>query len=216
MDTKTIITKIKEARELSKKRNFKQTFDLIINLKNLDLRKPDNKVDIGVNLDCQMKPKKLKICAVIDHTISGADKVFDKVLFNDELSDMKGQMKEIRKLSKDYDKFVVQMNYMPLFAQVLGRYLGPIGKMPSPKLGMVINPKSNLAELYKKLQVTVHLQTKRNLVLQASIGSEDEKDEIIAKNIMHIYESLVHVLPTHENNVKEFGIKLTMSKLVVL
>ena len=216
MDSNQIIEKIKEARELSTKRKFTQTFDLIINLQNMDLKKPTDKVDVGVTLDCPIKPKKLKIMAIIDHSISGAEEIFDKVLYNEELSALKGDMKKIREITHGYDKFVVQMNYMPLFAQVLGRFLGPMGKMPSPKLGMVINPKTPLKELYEKIQKTAHLQTKKNLVLQVSIGSEKEKDETIAKNIEHIYEQLVHALPNQQNNLKNIGLKLTMGKLVVL
>lgn len=216
MDSKEVLNKIQEVRELSKKRNFKQTFDLTINLKNLDLRKPESKVDFGVKLDCQLKTKKLKVLAVIDHSISGAEEVFDKVLYNDELASLKSDMQAIRKITHGFDKFVVQMNHMPLFAQVLGKFLGPMGKMPSPKLGMIINPKSDLAKLYENLQQTAHVQLKKNLVLQVSIGSENESDEIIMKNIVHIYESLVHALPDHNNNLKNISLKLTMSKPVVL
>lgn len=213
MNLEEIKSKIKEARELSKDRKFTQTFDLIFNLQNLDLKQPSNKVDVGVTLDCQVRPKKYKILAVIDHSVEGADEVFDKVLYNDELLALKGNMSEIRKITHEYDKFVVQANFMPQFAQILGRYLGPMNKMPSPKLGMVISAKTPLQELYDKLQKTILLQTKKNLVLQVSIGSEKESDEIIAKNVLHIYETLVHALPGHQNNLKNTGIKLTMGKL---
>lgn len=216
MNAKEIETKIKEARELSKKRNFSQTFDLIFNLQQMDLKKPDHKVDVGITLPSQLKPKKLRVCIVVDHSVKGAEEIFDKVLYNEELAALKGNMKEIREITHNFDKFVVQANYMPQFAQVLGRYLGPMNKMPSPKLGMVITPKSPLQEVYNKLQKTVHLQTKKNLVLQCSVGSEKETDEQIAKNIQVVYEGLVHALPNHEHNIKNSQIKLTMGKVVNL
>lgn len=216
MDVKEITKKIKEAREASKKRNFTQTFDLIINLQALDLKKPEHKVDIGVTLYTPVKEGKIKVCAVIDHSIEGAEEVFDKVLYSEDLNNLKGNMAEIRKITHGYDKFVVQANLMPTFAQILGRFLGPMNKMPSPKLGMVITNKTPIGDLYEKLQKTVQLQTKKNLVLQASIGSEKEKDEEIAKNIMWIHESLLHVLPNQQNNIKDVGLKLTMGKRVVL
>lgn len=216
MNDKEIQAKLKEIRKDTKGRKFKQTFDLIINLQHLDLKKPEHKVDFGVTLDSQIRVKKLKICAIIDHGVEGADKVFDKVIFSDELSPMKGNMKKIREITHGYDRFVVQANHMPLFAQVLGRYLGPMNKMPSPKLGMIISPKTPIKELYEKLQKTVILQTKKNLVLQTPIGSEEESDENIAKNILNIYETLTHALPNHGQNVKNVGVKLTMGKVVVL
>ena len=216
MKNNEIVTKIKEVRELSVKRKFDQTFDLVFNLQHLDLKKPEHKVDVGIVLNTNVKPKTYKICAIIDHTVQGAEEVFDHVLFNDELAAMKGNMEKIRKITHKFDKFVVQANHMPLFAQVLGRYLGPMGKMPSPKLGMVITPKTPLPALYEKLQKTVHLQTKKNLVLQVSVGSEKESDEAIAENILAVYDQLIHALPAQKNNLKNSKLKLTMSKLVVL
>jgi len=216
MDIKDIKNKLKEVRELSKKRKFDQNFDLIINLQNMDLKKADHKVDIGVTLVNQVKSKKMKICAIIDHSLTGADKVFDKVLYNDELSEMKGNMDKIRPIIHGYDKFVVQANLMPIFAQILGRYLGPMNKMPSPKLGMIINPKTPLQALFDKLQKTVLIQTKKNLVLQMTIGSEKESDENITENIEHIFDSVLHALPNQHNNIKNVKVKLTMGKLVEL
>ena len=216
MNIDEIKKKIKEVRELSKKRNFDQNFDLIINLQNLDLKKPDHKVDVGVTLKNQAKSKKYKICAIVDHGVSDAEKVFDKVIYNDELASMKGDMEKIRPIIHNYDKFVVQANYMPLFAQILGRYLGPMNKMPSPKLGMVITAKTPLKELYDKLQKTIHIQTKKNLVLQMTVGSEKESDDDIAENIKHVYDVVLHSLPNQQNNIKNINLKLTMGKKVVL
>jgi len=216
MNLKEVEKKIKELRELSPKRNFTQTFDIIVNLQQLDLKRPDHKVDIGVTMDCNLKPKKMKICAIVDRAITGAEDIFDHVIYNDELVAMKGDMEKIRKVTHGYDKFVVLMNVMPVFAQVLGRYLGPMNKMPSPKLGMVITNKSDLKATYDKIQKTAQLQTKKNLVLQTAVGAESESDELIAKNIVHLYEALSHALPNHGHNIKEVVLKLTMSKGVRL
>jgi len=216
MNLEDIKSKIKEAREASKDRKFTQTFDLVFNLQNIDLKQPSSKVDVGVALESDLRPKKFKILAIIDHSVTGAEEVFDKVIYSEELIALKGNMSEIRKITHGFDKFVVQANYMPQFAQILGRFLGPMNKMPSPKLGMVITAKTALPELYQKIQKTVHLQTKKNLVIQASVGSEKESDETIAKNIQHVYDTLIHALPGHENNLKNSGIKLTMGKLVRL
>lgn len=216
MEVKQVVEKIKELRELSQGRNFTQSLDVIVNLQQLDLKKPEHKVDVGVTLPTQIKPKKLKICAIVDRTVTEAEKVFDGVLYNDDMMAMKGDLTQIRKITHGYDKFVVQANFMPQFAQVFGRYLGPMNKMPSPKLGMVIGPKVPLEPLYEKLQKSVHLQTRKNLVLQASVGAESESDEQLAQNIVQLYNALVHSLVNHEHNIKNVGIKFTMSKLVVL
>ena len=216
MNVEEITQKLKQARELSKQRNFTQTFDLIFNLQQIDLKKPDHKVDVGVTLSSQAKPKKQTVCAVVDHSMSHAEKIFDKVIYNDELEKVKGDMDEIRKITHGYDKFVVQANLMPLFAQILGRYLGPMNKMPSPKLGMVITDKTPLEPLYEKLQKTVHLATRKNTVLQVPVGPESESDETIAKNISTVYDALYQALPNNGHNIKNVSIKLTMGNPVVL
>ena len=212
MNEKSIIEKIGNLRKNSKKRNFTQTFDLIINLKNFDLKNPSNKLDLGVLLNSNIKSKKLKVCAVIDHSITGCEKIFDKVLYVDDLMALKSDMGAIRKVTHEFDKFVVQVNHMPQFAQVLGRYLGPMNKMPSPKLGMIITPKTNLDELFEKIQKTFHIQVKKNLVIQGSVGYETLKDEEIAQNILLVYNSLIGALPNGEFNIANVNLKLTMSR----
>ncbi|MCH8519496.1 MAG: hypothetical protein LAT82_01950 [Nanoarchaeota archaeon] len=216
MNTQNVVNKIKELRELTPKRNFNQSLDIVINLQQIDLKKPEHKVDVGITMTTPIKPKPLKICVIVDKTMKEAEGVFDHVLYGDDMVAMKGDMKKIRTITHKFDKFVVQSSFMPQFAQVFGRFLGPMNKMPSPKLGMVITDKTPLQPLYDKLQRTVHLQTRKNLVLQASIGAENESDEELAEKIVQIHQALVQTLVNRENNINNIGIKFTMSKLVVL
>lgn len=216
MKAQDVVPKIKELRELSQKRNFPQTLDIIVNLQQIDLKKPEHKVDLGISMPTPIKAKPIKVCAIIDKSMSHAEDVFDHVLYYEDMMAMKGDLKKIRTITHNYDKFVVQAAYMPQFAQIFGKYLGPMNKMPSPKLGMVINEKTPLEELYQKLQKTVHLQTRKNLVLQSSIGTENETDEELAEKIAHVYQALTQSLVNHENNIKNVAIKFTMSKVVVL
>ena len=123
MEIKEVASKVKEARESSKKRNFTQTFDCVINLQNMDLKKPEHKVDVGVVFSKPVKAGKLKICAVVDQGVEGAEKVFDRVVYIEELNAMKGDMKKIRTLTHKFDKFVVLSNHMPAFAQILSSAL---------------------------------------------------------------------------------------------
>lgn len=217
MEEDYIVKKLQEAKENSKERNFAQTFDCIVNLKNLDLKKPEHKVDFGVTLENYVKGKPLRIAAVVDHSMGdSASKVFDRIIYKEELESYKGNTPEMRKVAKDIDKFVVQADLMTSFAQVFGKYLGPLGKMPNPRLGMVINPKTNLSELYDKLQKTVHVQLKKALVLQFPFGSENEDFKKLAASLKHVLDSLEQNLPMHKENIKDISVKLTMGKLVRL
>ena len=44
MDSDKILNAVKEARTLAKPRNFTQSVDLIVNLKELDLTRPENRL----------------------------------------------------------------------------------------------------------------------------------------------------------------------------
>ena len=44
MDRENIIKAVKEARSLAKPRNFTQSVDLVVNLKELDLTRPENRL----------------------------------------------------------------------------------------------------------------------------------------------------------------------------
>ena len=63
MDKKQILSAIKELKE-KHKRNFKQSIDLIITLKDLNLKKPDEQVDFFAQLHYQ-KGKKITTCALV-------------------------------------------------------------------------------------------------------------------------------------------------------
>ena len=50
MEKQTILETVKKVREISPKRKFNQSFDLIINLTNIDLKKQEQKVDLYYTL----------------------------------------------------------------------------------------------------------------------------------------------------------------------
>jgi large subunit ribosomal protein L1 len=210
MEKKEIIDTIKKVRKISKKRNFNQSFDLIINIKGLDLKKNENKIDDYVELH-NSKGKKVRVCAFVGSELeSEAKKVCDKTIREDEFKKL--DKKEVKKLCSEYDYFIAQANIMPKVAASFGKILGPKGKMPDPKAGCVVPPKANLKPLYDKLQKLVKLTTKKGPSVKAMVGSEDMKDEDVADNVHLAYTHFMHMLPQRENNIKNVIIKLTMSK----
>ena len=62
MEIKNIVESIKAAKAAATKRNFSQKIDLVINLKDIDLKKNENHVDFYSQLHFSIG-KKLKICA---------------------------------------------------------------------------------------------------------------------------------------------------------
>ena len=58
--------------------------------------------------------------------------------------------------------------------------------------------------------MTVRVQAKTALFAHCPVGSESMKDEEVAENIMIVYNQLTHVLPNHDNNIRNVQVKLTM------
>ncbi len=213
MKKEDISAAIKAAKESGKKRNFKQSVDLIINFKSFDPKK--NPIDSYITLP-RDRGKKLRICALVDKELSANAKgVFDNAVLKDDFGEWQGNNKKMKKLVREYDMFVAQANIMQQIATVFGKVLGPKGKMPSPKSGAIILPSiANLKQVYDKLQNTVKVATKNEAVVKCSVGMEDSKDEDINENIVTVYNNLVASLPQEAANIKSVILKLTMGKPV--
>lgn len=214
MDKEKVKEALKKVKESSKKRNFKQTVDLVVNLKGLDLKKPEHHVDIFSVLHYP-KGKQAKVCAFVAGELwEEAKDVCDAAVYVDDFPKYQQDKKLAKKLANSYDFFIAQANIMPKVAQAFGKILGTRGKMPNPKAGCVVPPKASLKPLYDNLQKTVHIKAKTELAVKCVVGSEDQKDEEIIDNILTIYHALIHKLPQEEHNVKEVLLKLTMGKPV--
>ncbi len=210
MEKQQVLDALKSARENSPKRNFKQSVDFIVNLKGLDLKKTEHKVDFYAHLS-SLPASKIKVCALVGtEMIENAKSGCDRAILVDEFGQY--DKKAMKKLASEYTYFVAQANIMPKVAQTFGRVLGPRGKMPNPKAGCVVPPNANLKALVDRLRTTIRIVAKNDLFIMSSVGSEEMSDEILADNVLTIYNSLLHVLPNEKDNVKSSIVKLTMGK----
>jgi len=193
------------------KRKFTQSYDLIINLKNLVIK--SNPIDILITLHYP-KGKKVKVAAFVDQQlVEAAQKACDLVIRDTEFSKYTDK-KAIKRLAEGHDYFVAQVQLMPKVAATFGRVLGPQGKMPNPKLGCVIPPSANIQLLVDKLNKTVRLVANKGLNLQCLIGKEDQPQEQLIDNILTAYQTVLKQLPEEKQNIKNVALKLTMSKPV--
>lgn len=187
------ILSIDEAiKELRKhKRNFIQTFDLIINLKNIDLRKPENRINKEVILP--YPPKEMKIGVIAD---------------NGEItkSDLEGDIKSLKKKLKEFDILVAQPQYMVLVGKVAGKILAPKGKMPKP-----LPPGDSGKNMIETLKKSIKIRVRNNPTIQCAIGKENMNDKEIKQNIEKVIEFVENTLPKGKAQIKNIYLKLTMS-----
>jgi len=128
-----ILEAVKKAKEDAKPRNFTQSIDVVINIKDLDVKKPENRIDEEVFLP-QGRGKDVRIVFIADGELAlqaknaGADLVITK----SDLEELGKDRKEAKRMANTYNFFVAQADMMPLVGRFLGPVLGPRKKMPKP------------------------------------------------------------------------------------
>ena len=198
-------TKLEQAIELIKKdkeRKFNQSVDLIVNLRKIDLKK--TQINSFVTLLHKIKEK--KVCGFIESKSSVINTIPKSQfpIYKDK--------KKVKKLIKEYDFFIASAPNMPLVATTFGRVLGPAGKMPSPKLGILSDDsEKNVKELIERINKTVRVQTKEPSI-KVSIGKLSMKENELVENATQIYNSVLNELPNGKDNIKSVIVKSTMGK----
>lgn len=193
---------LKKLRESKEKKNFDQTIDLIINLKNFDVRREAFNIFIQV----PNKIKEKKIAAFLEKD----SKVIDTIK-KDDFPRYK-EKKDIKRLIKQYDFFIANAKLMPAIATSFGRILGPVGKMPSPQLGIIPAEDEKMISAVKdKISSTIRVRVKEPSI-KIGIGKESLTDEQIVKNILAVYNKIVETLPRQKDNIRNIKIKFTMGK----
>ncbi|MEE8401949.1 MAG: 50S ribosomal protein L1 [Candidatus Hydrothermarchaeaceae archaeon] len=210
-DTKNVKKTLQEARKNSKKRKFTQAFDITINLKELDMKKPENRIDEELVLP-EGLGKNIKVGVIAEGELALQSKnVGDIIIKKDELEKLAKNKKDAKKVANEIDFFVAQIDLMPLVGKSLGPILGPRGKMPKP-----IPPNAPIKSIVERLKKTVKIKTKDQPVVKVIAGSEEMDDEKLAINIAAILKLLERKLERGQNNIKSIYIKTTMGKSVKL
>jgi large subunit ribosomal protein L1 len=200
---------IEKAKTESKQRNFVQSIDLFINLKNVDLSKQENKINLELFLPKgRGKDRKVALIAGDELAASSKGKV-DRIISKQELEKL--DKKKAKKLANEFHFFISETSLMPVVGRFMGQALGPRGKMPKP-----VPPNANVEPLVKRLKNTVLVKTKgKDLpVLHCAIGTENMDREDLKVNAETVLNALKEKLPQREQNVKSIMVKTTMGPVV--
>jgi len=203
MNKEDIIKAISEIKK-QEKRKFSQSVDLIINLQKFDAKKES----VSLVLALPYPIKKKRVCAFLEKKSDIVDTItkpeFD--LYKDK--------KKMKNLGKSYDFFIATGKLMPAVATNFGRVLGPLGKMPSPQLGILIDEsEAGIKSLLGKIDTMIKIRSKEPS-LKLAAGKEDMEDEKIAQNILIIYNAVLNALPKKMEQIKSVMVKLSMTKPV--
>ncbi|HID18247.1 TPA: 50S ribosomal protein L1 [Candidatus Bathyarchaeota archaeon] len=192
------------------RRGFTQSIELVVKIEDVDLRRPENRLNELVELP-NPHGKEVKVCVIASGQMAVEAKRVgaDAVLQRDDLEKLAGDRKAARKLAKNYDFFAAEAPLMPLVGRVLGPLLGPRGKMPTP-----IPPNSPLSPVIKRLRQTIRVRLKDQPTVQCRIGTEAMETAKLAENALAVIRRLEEKLEKGARNIDKVYVKTTMGNPV--
>ena len=190
-------------------RNFRETVDLAINLRDIDLNEPSNRVDTGVVLPEGTGQETSIVVFAEGETAVRAEDVADQVLDADDLEELGDDDDEAKDLADETDFFIAEQSMMQDIGRYLGTVLGPRGKMPTP-----LDPDDDVVEVVERMKNTVQLRSKERRTFHTRVGAEDMSAEEIADNIDVIIRRLHAELEKGPLNIDSMYVKTTMGPAV--
>jgi len=196
-------------------RKFDESIDFIINLKDLNLNDPKQRIDKEIILPFNVVSSDLpNICVIAsDEILMEAKKLGLDTLDDDGLVKLNNEEKKYKKkFVKKYDYFVVEDKMMPNVARYLARFLGPIGKMPKPfpsGYGIISNPEDLKVAIERYLKI-VRIQLKKTPQIQVKVGKKSMEKEKVFENTKAVVDYVADQMPHKYNNIKSMFLKTTM------
>ncbi len=193
-------------RKAEAKRDFTQSVELVVKLKDVDLKKPENRINESVELPNSLD-KETKVCVIAGGDLATRAKAgqADLVFGREDLDRLGKDKKETRRLVSEYDFFIAEAPLMPLVGKTIGPILGPKGKMPTP-----VPPSAPIDQIIKGHRKLVRVRVRDQPVVQCRIGTEKMPDEKIAENAQAVFGRIETKLERGVKNIGQVLVKTTM------
>jgi large subunit ribosomal protein L1 len=200
---------IKDAKTGDKERKFKQTLEMYVILKDIDVKK-----GFAMNETIQL-PKKLSkpttVCVMAggDMGLKAKNANADRVVSGDELNTLAANKREARKFINNYDFFLADTQLMTTVGKVLGQLLGPRGKMPIP-----VPFNAPIEGFLDRFRSSIRVKVKNSLSMSCKIGDETMDDGDLAANAHAVLNAIEKKLPSGDKNIRRIIVKTSMGKPV--
>jgi len=205
---KAIDTVLEGAKE--KKREFVETVELQIGLKNYDPQK-DKRFAGNIKLPHIPRPK-MRVCVLGDAYHCEKAAALGLEFKNAEgLKNFNKNKKLIKKFAKKYHAFVASESLIKQIPRLLGPGLNKAGKFPT-----LVQQQEELSTKVDEIKATIKFQLKKVLCLNVAVGHCGMEQNEILENLKLAINFLVSLLKKNWQNVKVLYIKSTMGKSVRL
>ncbi len=199
------IKTVKKALDNSKDRNFNESVELAINLKDVDLSIPKNRIDEEIILPRgRGKVQKVAIFGSGELAMK-AKNVADTLIQPEELEDLGDDKRKARTIANEHDFFIAEAPMMPTIGRYLGVVLGPRGKMPKP-----MPPGGDPEPIVNNLKNSVRVRSKDKMTFHVPVGTRKMDPDDIAENIDTIIKRVAGRLERGMLNIKSAYVKTTM------
>ena len=199
---------IKDAKAGEKKRKFKQSLELIMIFKDIDVKKGFS-LNETIQLPKTSSPAAVCVMASGDMGLKAKEAKADKVMDNDELNQLAADKRKSRKLINSFDFFLADTKLMPLVGKALGQLLGPRGKMPTP-----VPFNAPIDSFLTRFRSSIRVKVKNSLSASCKIGDESMEDGDLALNAHAVINAIEKKLPNGDKNMKRVLIKTSMGKII--
>jgi len=200
---------IGEAKKGQKQRKFKQSVELIMVFRDIDVKK-----GFAINETVQL-PKTLSqpasVCVVAsgDLGLKAKSANADRIVDGTEVNKIGANKRESRKLINGFDFFLSDTSLMATVGKTLGQFMGPRGKMPTP-----IPFNAPIDSILERFRSSIRVRLRNSLSLACKIGDETMSDEDLTANANAVISLVEKKLPSGDKNIKKIMIKTTMGKLI--
>ncbi|PIN82790.1 MAG: 50S ribosomal protein L1 [Nitrosopumilales archaeon CG11_big_fil_rev_8_21_14_0_20_33_24] len=199
---------IKEAKTGGKQRKFKQSVEMILVFKDIDVKKGFALNEV-VQLPKTSSPSTVCIMATGDMGQKAKAAKADAVVGSDELDKFAANKRASRKFINKYDFFLADTQIMPVVGKVLGQLLGPRGKMPTP-----VPFNASIESFLQRFRSSIKVRARATLAMSCKIGDESMDDADLAINAHAVLSAVEKKLPNGDKNLKRIIVKTTMGKPV--
>lgn len=201
-----ILEAVKAAIEKAPERKFSESVDITINLKNIDMAQPKNRIDETILLPHGTgKMVGIAVLGKGDITTQAREAGVDLIIGPEEIERLGGEPREARQVASKYRFFLADTGVMPQVGRFLGPRLGPRGRMPTPIPGG-----TDIRPMVERLRKSVKVRTKDKKTFHVKVGSTQMPPEQIAENIDAVLKKIEGVLEQGSMNIRSVFVKTTM------
>ena len=201
-----ILEAVKAAIEKAPERKFSESVDITINLKNIDMAQPKNRIDETILLPHGTgKTVGIAVLGKGDITTQAREAGVDLIIGPEEIERLGGEPREARQVASKYRFFLADTGVMPQVGRFLGPRLGPRGRMPTPIPGG-----TDIRPMVERLRKSVKVRTKDKKTFHVKVGSTQMPPEQIAENIDAVLKKIEGVLEQGSMNIRSVFVKTTM------